>query len=80
MKWSWTVAVLLLPGCGWIFPMANEVDDVESYIHVEAIGEGGCTLTKRVYQADRDKQVGVNKGRDTDSGLMGIETDNGRAK
>ena len=52
--------------------MANEVDDVESYIHVVA-KDGGCELTKRTYRADRDKQIGTQD--DPDSGLLKFESE-----
>ena len=71
MKWSWILAIVTLPGCVWIFPLAAEVDDLETYVHVRS-KDGGCELIKRTYTADRQKQVGVDK--EGTSGLLHIES------
>ena len=72
MRWSWVIAALTLPGCGWIFPMANQVGDAESYIHIVA-KDGGCEMTKRTYVADRDKQIGTQG--DPSTGLLKFESE-----
>ena len=52
--------------------MANEIDDVESYIHIVA-KDGGCALTKRIYTADRDKQIDTQA--DSNPGLLKFESE-----